>query len=148
MFPILHPSVQLVAFPGRILHDNKRDANYIHPSRTAVYNKSAEVYGVNFARNEIRKEKEVIVVEGYADVITMHQYGIKNVVASSGTSLTPGQLQILQRYGKRIIMIYDSDSAGQAAMERGMDIALEQGMEVELMELPSGQDPDSFVKQF
>lgn len=148
MFPIFNPSGKLIAFAGRILDEKKRAAKYINSSQTPVYNKSEVVYGVNFARNEIRKEKEVILVEGYTDVITMHQYGIKNVVASSGTSLTPGQLQILQRYGKRIIMIYDSDSAGQAAMERGMDIALEQGMEVELMELPSGQDPDSFVKQF
>src|SRR5690625_7848161 len=101
MFPIFNPSGKLIAFAGRILDEKKRAAKYINSSQTPVYNKSEVVYGVNFARNEIRKEKEVILVEGYTDVITMHQYGIKNVVASSGTSLTPGQLQILQRYGKR-----------------------------------------------
>lgn len=148
MFPIFNPSGKLIAFAGRILNEQKKAAKYINSAQTLVYNKSEVVYGVNFARNEIRKEKEVILVEGYTDVITLNQHGIKNVVASSGTSLTSGQINILQRYGKRIIMIYDSDSAGQAAMERGMDIALEQGMEVQLMELPADQDPDSFVKQF
>ncbi|MDZ7719413.1 MAG: DNA primase [Balneolaceae bacterium] len=148
MFPIFNPSGKLIAFAGRILNENKKTAKYINSSQTIVYNKSEVVYGVNFAKNEIRKEEEVILVEGYTDVITMHQKGIKNVVASSGTSLTAGQIKILQRYGNRIVMIYDADTAGQTAMERGMNIALEQGMEVNLMELPEGEDPDSFVKQY
>lgn len=148
MFPIFNPSGKLIAFAGRILNENKKTAKYINSSQTMVYNKSEVVYGVNFSKNEIRKEEEVILVEGYTDVITMHQKEIKNVVASSGTSLTPGQIKILQRYGKRIVMIYDADTAGQSAMERGMNIALEQGMEVNLMELPEGEDPDSFVKQY
>lgn len=148
MFPIFNPSGKLIAFAGRILNENKKTAKYINSSQTIVYNKSEVVYGVNFARNDIRKEEEVILVEGYTDVITMHQKGIKNVVASSGTSLTSGQIKILQRYGNRIVMIYDADNAGQTAMERGMNIALEQGMEVKLMELPEGEDPDSFVKQY
>lgn len=148
MFPIFNPSGKLIAFAGRILNENKKTAKYINSSQTIVYNKSEVVYGVNFAKNEIRKEEEVILVEGYTDVITMHQRGIKNVVASSGTSLTAGQIKILQRYGNRIVMIYDADTAGQSAMERGMNIALEQGMEVKLMELPEGEDPDSFVKQY
>lgn len=148
MFPIFNPSGKLIAFAGRILNENKKTAKYINSSQTIVYNKSEVVYGVNFSKNEIRKEEEVILVEGYTDVITMHQNEIKNVVASSGTSLTAGQIKILQRYGKRIVMIYDADTAGQSAMERGMNIALEQGMEVNLMELPEGEDPDSFVKQY
>lgn len=148
MFPIFNPSGKLIAFAGRILNESKKTAKYINSSQTIVYNKSEVVYGVNFARNEIRKEEEVLLVEGYTDVITMHQHGIKNVVASSGTSLTAGQIKILQRYGNHIIMIYDADSAGQTAMERGMNIALEQGMDVKLMELPEGEDPDSFVKQY
>lgn len=148
MFPIFNPSGKVIAFAGRILDEKKKTAKYINSSQTPVYNKSEVVYGVNFARNEIRKEGEVILVEGYTDVITMHQHGIKNVVASSGTSLTTGQINILQRYANRIVMIYDADNAGQAAMERGMDIALEQGMEVFLLELPDREDPDSFVKQF
>lgn len=148
MFPIFNPTGRLIAFAGRILDDQKKAAKYINSAQTPVYNKSEVLYGVNFAKNEIRKEKEVILVEGYTDVITLNQYGIRNVVASSGTSLTPGQIHILRRYGKKIIMIYDSDKAGQAAMERGMNIALEQGMEVQLMELPAGEDPDSFLRQF
>ncbi|WP_069130960.1 DNA primase [Rhodohalobacter halophilus] len=148
MFPIFNPSGKVIAFAGRILDEDKKAAKYVNSSQTIVYNKSEVVYGVNFSKNEIRKEGEVILVEGYTDVITMHQHGIKNVVASSGTSLTSGQINILQRYGKRIVMIYDADSAGQKAMERGMNIALEEGMEVFLMELPDGEDPDSFVKQF
>jgi DNA primase len=148
MFPIFNPSGKVIAFAGRILDQNKKTAKYINSAQTPVYNKSEVVYGVNFAKNEIRKEGEVILVEGYTDVITMNRHGIKNVVASSGTSLTSGQIKILQRYGNRIVMIYDADSAGQTAMERGMNIALEQGMEVFLMELPDGEDPDSFVKQF
>lgn len=148
MFPIFNPSGKVIAFAGRILADKKKTAKYINSAQTAVYNKSEVVYGVNFAKNEIRKEEEVLLVEGYTDVITMNQYGIKNVVASSGTSLTSGQIRILQRYGNRIVMIYDADSAGQTAMERGLNVALEQGMNVQLMELPEGEDPDSFVKQF
>lgn len=148
MFPIFNPSGKVIAFAGRILDEKKKTAKYINSSQTPVYNKSEVVYGVNFAKNEIRKEEEVILVEGYTDVITMNQFGIKNVVASSGTSLTAGQIKILQRYGNRIVMIYDADSAGQTAMVRGMNVALEQGMNVQLMELPDGEDPDSFVKQF
>lgn len=148
MFPIFNPSGKVIAFAGRILTEEKKTAKYINSAQTLVYNKSEVVYGINFAKNEIRKQEEVILVEGYTDVITMYQHGIKNVVASSGTSLTSRQIKILQRYGNRIVMIYDADSAGQKAMDRGMNIALEQGMEVYLMELPDGEDPDSFVKQF
>ncbi|MEX0646813.1 MAG: DNA primase [Balneolaceae bacterium] len=148
MFPIFNPSGKVIAFAGRILTEAKKTAKYINSAQTPVYNKSEVVYGINFAKNEIRRHEEVILVEGYTDVITMHQHGLKNVVASSGTSLTSKQINILQRYGNRIVMIYDADSAGQKAMDRGMNIALEQGMEVFLMELPDGDDPDSFVKQF
>ncbi|MEX2478272.1 MAG: DNA primase [Gracilimonas sp.] len=147
MFPIFNPTGKVIAFAGRVL-GNEKTAKYINSSQTKVYNKSEVVYGVNFARNEIRKHKEVILVEGYTDVITLMEHGIGNVVASSGTSLTPGQMKILHRYGEKIVMIYDSDSAGQAAMKRGINIALAEGMEVELLELPEDQDPDSFVKQF
>lgn len=147
MFPIFSPSGKVIAFAGRVL-GNKKTAKYINSAQTQVYNKSDVVYGVNFARNEIRKNKEVILVEGYTDVITLNINGIENVVASSGTSLTSGQMRILHRYGEKIIMIYDSDDAGQNAMKRGIDIALGEGMEVQLLELPEDQDPDSFVKQF
>ena len=148
MFPIFNPSGKLIAFAGRILNESKKTAKYINSAQTIVYNKSEVVYGVNFAKNEIRKEQEVILVEGYTDVITMNQHGIKNVVASSGTSLTSGQIRLLKRYGDKIVMIYDADSAGQKAMDRGMNVALAEGMDVYLMQLPENEDPDSFVKQF
>jgi len=147
MFPIFNPSGKVIAFAGRILGDQKA-AKYINSPQTKVYNKSRVLYGINFAKNEIRKSDEVILVEGYTDVISLQQHGIKNVVASSGTSLTPEQMKILHRYGEVITMIYDSDSAGQAAMKRGINIALEEGMDVKLLELPEGEDPDSFVRQF
>lgn len=147
MFPIFSPTNKVIAFAGRVL-GNEKTAKYINSAQTKVYNKSEVVYGVNFAKNDIRKNKEVILVEGYTDVITLNEHGVKNVVASSGTALTPGQMKILHRYGERIVMIYDSDNAGQAAMKRGINIALAEGMEVQLLELPDGEDPDSFVKQF
>ena len=148
IFPIFNPSGKVIAFAGRILDSSKKTAKYVNSAQTPVYNKSEVVYGVNYSKNEIRREEEVILVEGYTDVISMHQHGIKNVVSSSGTSLTEKQINILQRYGNRIIMIYDADNAGQTAMERGMGIALSQGMDVRLLELPEGEDPDSFIKQF
>lgn len=147
MFPIFNPSGKVIAFAGRVLGE-KKTAKYINSAQTAVYNKSEVVYGINFSKNEIRKQEEVILVEGYTDVITMIQKGINNVVASSGTALTPQQIRILKRYGNRIVMIYDSDSAGQSAMKRGMNIALAEGMDVDLLELPENEDPDSFVKKF
>lgn len=147
MFPIFSPTNKVIAFAGRVL-GNEKTAKYINSAQTKVYNKSEVVYGVNFAKNEIRKHKEVILVEGYTDVITLNEHEVTNVVASSGTALTPGQMKILHRYGDKIIMIYDADNAGQNAMKRGIDIALSEGMEVQLLELPDGEDPDSFVKQF
>lgn len=148
MFPIFNPSGKVIAFGGRILTENKKTAKYVNSAQTIVYNKSEVVYGVNFAKNEIRKEGEVILVEGYTDVISMYQHGVKNVVSSSGTSLTANQINSLQRYGNEIVMIYDADSAGQTAMERGLNIALSEGMNVNLLQLPDGEDPDSFIKQF
>ena len=147
MFPIFSATSKVIAFAGRVLGKEKT-AKYINSAQTKVYNKSEVVYGVNYAKNEIRKKKEVLLVEGYTDVITLNEHGIKNVVASSGTALTLDQMKILHRYSEKIVMIYDADSAGQNAMKRGIDIALAEGMEVQLLELPKGEDPDSFVKQF
>ena len=147
MFPIFNPSGKVIAFAGRVL-GNQKTAKYINSPQTKVYNKSAVLYGVNFAKNEIRKSNEVLLVEGYTDVISLQQHEINNVVASSGTSLTPGQLKLLHRYGDTIIMIYDSDVAGQKAMKRGINLALAEGMDVKLLELPEGDDPDSFIRQF
>ncbi len=147
MFPIFNPSGKVIAFAGRVLGE-KKAAKYINSPQTRVYNKSEVLYGINFARNEIRKTGEVLLVEGYTDVISLQQHGILPVVASSGTSLTPQQVKLLHRYGESITMIYDSDSAGVKAMKRGINIALEEGMDVKLLELPEGEDPDSFVRQF
>ncbi len=147
MFPIFNPSGKVIAYAGRVL-GNEKSAKYINSPQTKVYDKSSVLYGINFAKNEIRKTNEVILVEGYTDVISLQQYGIDNVAASSGTSLTLRQMNLLHRYGDTITMIYDSDSAGQRAMKRGINIALREGMDVKLLELPEGEDPDSFVRQF
>src|SRR5699024_638359 len=147
MFPIFNPSNKVIAYAGRVL-GNKKTAKYINSPQTKVYNKSKVLYGINFAKNEIRKVNEVILVEGYTDVISLQQHNINNVVASSGTALTPDQIKLLHRYGDMITMIYDSDSAGQRAMKRGINIALREGMDVQLLELPEGEDPDSFIRQF
>lgn len=147
MFPIFNPSAKVIAYAGRVL-GNEKTAKYINSPQTKVYNKSKVLYGINFAKNDIRKTDEVILVEGYTDVISLQQYGINNVAASSGTSLTPDQMKLLHRYGDAITMIYDADSAGQRAMKRGINIALREGMDVKLLELPEGEDPDSFVRQF
>jgi DNA primase len=147
MFPIFNPSGKVIAFAGRVLGKEKA-AKYINSPQTKVYNKSEVVYAANFAKHGIRKHGEAIMVEGYTDVITLHQHGITEAVATSGTSLTSQQIKLLKRYGDNILLIYDSDDAGQNAMIRGINIALEQGMNVKLLELPEGEDPDSFVKQF
>jgi len=147
MFPIFNPSAKVIAFAGRIL-GNEKTAKYINSPQTIVYNKSEVLYGIHMARNEIRKSSTAILVEGYTDVLSLYQAGIANVVASSGTALTPDQVRLVHRYGDVLLMIYDSDAAGQAAMIRGMDIAIAEGLEVRMLELPDGEDPDSFVRQF
>jgi DNA primase len=147
MFPIFNAAGKVIAFGGRILKDEK-GPKYINSPQTRVYNKSEALYGVHLAKNEIRKQQEVILVEGYTDVISLWQAGIENVVASSGTSLTVAQLQILKRYSPNLLMIYDADNAGQAAMIRGVELALREGMDVRMLSLPDGEDPDSFVRKF
>src|SRR6056297_301083 len=148
IFRIFNPSGRLIAFAGRILSNSKKTAKYVNSAQTPVYNKSVVVYGVNFSKNDIRRQEDVILVEGYTDVITLHRHDLKSAVSSSGTYTTSQQINILKRYGNKITMLYDSDEAGQTAMERGIKIALKEGMEVDLLELPEGEDPDSFVKQF
>ncbi|MFU8860526.1 MAG: DNA primase [Cyclonatronaceae bacterium] len=147
MFPIFNAAGKVIAFGGRILRDDK-GPKYINSPQTRVYNKSEALYGIHLAKNDIRKQQEVILVEGYTDVVSLWQAGIGNVVASSGTSLTVQQLQILKRYSPNLLMIYDADNAGQAAMIRGIELALQEGMDVRLLSLPDGEDPDSFVRKF
>lgn len=147
MFPIFNPSGKVIAFAGRIM-DGSKQAKYINSSQTPVYNKSEVIYAINFAKQEIRRNKEAILVEGYTDVITLHQAGVKQAVATSGTALTEGQMKIIHRYGEKLVMVYDSDTAGFNAMKRGINLALKEGLTPRLLGLPEGEDPDSFVKQF
>ena len=147
MFPIFNAAGKVIAFGGRVLKDEK-GPKYINSPQTRVYNKSEALYGVHLAKNEIRKQQEVILVEGYTDVVSLWQAGIENVVASSGTSLTVSQLQILKRYSPNLLLIYDADNAGQAAMIRGVELALQEGLDVRMLSLPDGEDPDSFVRKF
>lgn len=152
MFPIFNASGRVIGFGGRVLagadgKTPKNTAKYINTSQTKVYNKSEVLYGIHAAKNEIRKHSEVILVEGYTDVLSMHQAEIKNVVATSGTALTTEQLKILHRYTDNLLMIYDADNAGQNAMARGLDLALAEGLNVRLLHLPDGEDPDTYIQK-
>lgn len=146
MFPILNPSARVIGFAGRTFDENK-GPKYVNSAQTDVYNKSQVLYGIHLAKSVIRQEKQVILVEGYTDVMSLAQHGVKNVVANSGTALTREQLELLKRYSNRLLMIYDADAAGQKAMVRGIELALEMGLEPETLQLPEGEDPDSFVKE-
>ncbi len=147
MFPIFNPAGKVIAFGGRTMEKGK-NPKYINSPQTKVYNKSEAMYGIHLARHDIRRKDGVILVEGYMDVISLYQHGIKNAVATSGTSITTQQMQLISRYSKNLLMVYDADQAGQNAMIRGLETALTQGLNVRLMHLPEGEDPDSFVKQF
>lgn len=147
MFPIFNPSGKVIGFGGRILGD-KKGPKYLNSPQTIVYNKSEVMYGIHSARNQIRRANQSILVEGYMDVISLWQHDVKNVVATSGTSVTAEQMRRLYNYSQNLLMVYDADNAGQNAMMRGLDVALEQNMHVRLMHLPEGEDPDSFVQQF
>ncbi len=147
MFPIFSPLGRVIAFGARKLYDDDPLAKYINSPETPIYQKSKTLYGLWQAKESIREKDFVILVEGYADVISVFQAGIKNVVASSGTALTTEQIQLLSRYTKNIIFLYDADSAGANAMMRGVDLILENGLDVRVVQLPEGNDPDSFVQK-
>jgi DNA primase len=145
MFPIHNVSGKVIAFAGRTLSSDKKQPKYINSPESEIYNKRAILYGMYFARDAIRKQDECILVEGYTDVITLHQGSITNVVASSGTSLTKEQIRLIKRFTQNIKIIYDGDSAGIKAALRGLDLVLESDMNVRLVLLPEGHDPDSFL---
>ena len=145
MFTIHNISGKVVAFAGRTLSSDKKQPKYINSPESEIYNKRAVLYGLFFAKEEIRKQDECILVEGYTDVITLHQGNITNVVASSGTSLTKEQIKLIKRYTQNIKIIYDGDPAGIKAALRGLDLVLESDMNVKLVLLPDGHDPDSFL---
>lgn len=145
MFPIHSVSGKIIAFAGRTLSTNKKQPKYINSPETPIYNKRRVLYGMHLAKSEIRKKDNCFIVEGYTDVISLHQNGIKNVAASSGTSLTEEQVRLVKRYTNNITFLYDGDAAGIKAALRGLDIVLTNDMNVKLVLLPEGEDPDSMA---
>lgn len=147
IFPIHNISGRVVGFGARTLLKDDNIPKYLNSPESAIYNKSQVLYGLYFARNEIIRRDNCYLVEGYTDVLSMHQAGIENVVASSGTSLTEDQIKLIQRYTKNITILYDGDPAGIAASSRGIDMVLEAGMNVRVVLFPDDEDPDSFVRK-
>jgi len=147
MFPVHTLSGKVIAFGGRILRKAENTGKYINSPESEIYHKGNELYGIYFAKQTITKADCCYLVEGYTDVISMHQAGIENVVASSGTALTHGQIRLIHRFTSNITVIYDGDAAGIKAALRGIDLLLEDGMNVKVVLLPDGEDPDSFAKK-
>ncbi len=148
MFPIHSLTGRVIGFGGRILVNDKKSPKYQNSPESEIYDKKQTLYGIYFAKNAIAKNDECILVEGYFDVLRMHQIGIENVVASSGTSLTMEQIRLVKRYTKNITMLYDGDAAGIHAALRGTDMILSEGMNVRVVVLPPEHDPDTFGKEF
>jgi len=146
MFAIHSVSGKVIGFGGRIMSKNVKAPKYVNTPETEVYNKSKVLYGAYFAKRAIRKTDECILVEGYTDVVSLHQGGIENVVASSGTSLTVDQIRLVKRYTQNMKILYDGDSAGVKAALRGLDLVLAQNMNVKVVMLPEGEDPDSYLQ--
>ncbi|RAR71463.1 DNA primase [Flavobacterium aciduliphilum] len=147
MFPIHSMSGRVLGFGGRILTNDKKAAKYLNSPESDLYHKSKVLYGIHFAKQAIAKNDTCFLVEGYTDVIQMHQAGIENVVASSGTALTPDQIRLVSRLTKNITVLFDGDAAGIRASLRGIDLILEEGMNVKVCTFPGGDDPDSFAKR-
>ena len=147
MFPIHSMSGRVLGFGGRILTNDKKQAKYLNSPESEIYHKSKVLYGIFFAKQAIAKADNCYLVEGYTDVIQMHQKGIENVVASSGTALTQDQIQLIHRLTPNITVLYDGDAAGLRASIRGVDLILEQGMNVKVCTFPEGEDPDSFARK-
>jgi len=146
IFPIHNLTGRVIGFGGRILSSEKSKAKYLNSPESDIYNKSKVLYGIYFARNAIVKQDNCFLVEGYTDVISLHQSGIENVVSSSGTSLTVDQIKLISRYTPNITILYDGDPAGIKASFRGIDLILEQGMNVKIVLFPEGEDPDSYAR--
>mgnify|MGYP000046428579 FL=1 len=147
MFPIQSMSGRILGFGGRILTNDKKAAKYLNSPESEIYHKSKVLYGIFQAKQSIAKENNCYLVEGYTDVIQFHQAGIENVVASSGTALTPDQIRLINRLTKNITVLFDGDAAGLRASIRGIDLILEEGMNVKVCAFPDGEDPDSFSKK-
>ncbi|MEI2737522.1 MAG: DNA primase [Chitinophagaceae bacterium] len=147
IFPIHNHSGKVLGFGARILKSNDKAPKYINTPENEIYVKSKILYGSYFARQAIDKADECLLVEGYTDVVSLHQAGIENVVASGGTSLTPDQLRLIRKYSNNLTIIYDGDAAGVKAALRGLDLALEEGLNVKLVLIPDNEDPDSYVNK-
>ncbi len=146
MFPIHSMSGRVLGFGGRILGNDKKAAKYLNSPESDIYHKSKVLYGIYYAKQAIAKEDNCYLVEGYTDVIQMYQKGVENVVSSSGTALSPEQIRLINRLTKNITVLFDGDAAGLRASLRGIDLILEQGMNVKVCTFPEGEDPDSFAK--
>ena len=147
LFPVHSVSGKVVAFGGRILKKVENVGKYVNSPESEIYSKSKELYGIYFAKNAMVKQDKCFLVEGYTDVLSMHQAGIENVVASSGTALTHGQIRMIHRFTENITVLYDGDTAGINAALRGIDLLLEDGLNVKVVLLPEGEDPDSFARK-
>ncbi len=147
MFPLIAVSGKTVGFAGRIMGNVDKAPKYVNSPETPLYKKSDFLFAVFQAKNAIRKEDKALLMEGYTDVMTLHQSGIENAVASSGTALTPGQIRLIKRFTDNAPAVYDGDAAGMKASLRGIDLLLEEGLNVRVVAMPDGQDPDSFCKE-
>lgn len=148
MFPIHNLTGRVLGFGGRTLKTDKKTPKYVNSPESEVYHKSDVLYGLYFAKKAILDADNCYLVEGYADVLSMHQAGVENVVSSSGTSLTSGQIRLISRYTKNVTILYDGDEAGIKASLRGTDMLLEEGLNVKVLLFPDGNDPDSYVQRF
>lgn len=147
IFPIHSLAGKVIGFGGRVLRSDAKTAKYLNSPESEIYHKGRILYGLYQARQEISRQDRCILVEGYTDVLSFHQTGISNVVAASGTALTTEQVRLIARFSKNLTMIFDGDPAGIKASLRGIDLVLEEGMNVKVLLLPEGEDPDSFAKQ-
>ncbi len=147
IFPIHSLSGKVIAFGARTLKQDKKTAKYLNSPESEIYHKSRVLYGLFFAKRSIVQNDKCYLVEGYTDVLSLHQAGIENVVASSGTALTAEQVRLIKRFTKNITVLYDGDEAGLKASLRGIDLILEEGMNVKILMLPEGEDPDSYAKK-
>ncbi|MFZ2324867.1 MAG: DNA primase [Ignavibacteriaceae bacterium] len=148
IFPIFSPNGRVVAFAGRKLREDDSGGKYINSPESLIYTKGRVLYGLSFAKDDIRKLDKAIIVEGYMDLISLYQAGVKNVVAVSGTALTDDQAQLLSRYTKNVVLLFDADAAGINASMRSIEILLKKDFDVKISTLPKGEDPDSYVTKF
>ncbi len=145
IFPIFNPKAKVIGFGGRVLDESQ--PKYINSPETDTYSKGSELYGLNFATDEIRRKDYLVIVEGYLDLVASHQYGIENTVACLGTALTGEQVRLLKRYSRNVVIIYDGDRAGELATLRGLDLLIQENLNIKIVNLPSGFDPDDYIRK-